>query len=119
MNPSTLSPQGTLLDSFLWMGGRQIILLVLAVLMSGGLVRAQSGGDTGADRETVQMLLQRVNQLEARVAQLEAAKQTSSPVATPVTPANPTRANPTRANSSMAPSLDEASPQAETINEQQ
>lgn len=114
MNPSTLSPQGTSPESFLWMAGRQIILLVLAVLVNASLVQAQSSGETGVDRLTVQMLLQRINQLEARVAQLEAAKQTSSPAPTPAAPANPTMANP-----AMAQLQEQANPQAETESEQQ
>jgi hypothetical protein len=53
----------------------RIVVLVLISLLSIDTARAQSDGTTGADQQTVQKLLQRIDELEARVAQLEAAKQ--------------------------------------------
>lgn len=109
MNPSTLSLRGPSPKSIHWTAHRQFILVLLAVLVSARLVQAQSSGENGADRQTVQMLLQRIDQLEARVAQLEAAKQTGSPALPPATPPNPP----------MAASPHEAGPQAERESEQQ
>ena len=109
MNSSTPLPCGTSPKSVLWMTCRQVILMLLAVLVSTRLVQAQSSGETGTDRPTVQMLLQRIDQLEARVARLEAAKQTDSPTPTPATAEKPR----------MPSSQDEAGSQAETESEQQ
>ena len=61
------------------------------------------------DSRTVQMLLQRIDQLEARVAQLEAGKQTASPA-----PVSPPAKNPPVTSPSAS-----GAPQTETENEQQ
>jgi hypothetical protein len=108
MNP-TLFRRGTSTKSLHWMARWQAIPVLLSVLVSVGLVQAQSNAESGADRQTVQMLLQRIDQLEARVAQLEAAKQGGSKAPTPATPAN----------LAVTPSPDAASPQPETDSEQQ
>ena len=134
MSRCTLSPQATSPKFFLGRVGRHIILAVLAVLMVASVVRAESSGESGADPKTVQMLLQRIEQLEARVAQLEAARPANTPAAAAATTgssntAGPTTANPTTINSAKAnaepataapaPAQEDRSFQSETVNEQQ
>jgi len=84
-----------------------MVLLLLAILLNT-MARGQSA--PGAEVEpTVQMLLHRIEQLEARVAQLEAARQVNSPAAAPSVPASPSR--------SIAP--DKTSAQSESEGTQQ
>jgi hypothetical protein len=78
----TFSCAGTSTKSARWTAS-PIALMVLAFLLHAATLRAQSGIATGADQPTVQKLLQRIDELEARVAQLESAKQPGSPSATP------------------------------------
>jgi hypothetical protein len=111
MNPSTLSPRGSSTKSFLSMVWRQVILIVPVVLLTAGLGRAQSSADAGADQQTVQMLLQRIDRLEARVAQLESGKQTNAPGPAPVIAEKPAV--------TTEPAQHSASLQTETVNEQQ
>lgn len=115
----TLFRRGTSTRSLFWVALRHAIPVLLALLASACLVQAQSGGESGADRQTVQMLLQRIDQLEARVAQLEGAKTSASAASTPGAPGNSATTNPAPTKAAMAPSQDEASSQAETVNEQQ
>ena len=57
---------------------------VLLLLIQSTILCAQApGSSTAVDQQTVQMLLLKINQLEARVAQLEAARQTTSPASSP------------------------------------
>jgi hypothetical protein len=49
--------------------------MVALLVTSGSSLGQQSGTASDSDKQTIQMLIQRVNQLEARVAQLEAARQ--------------------------------------------
>ncbi|HYM77349.1 MAG TPA: hypothetical protein VE377_15345 [Candidatus Dormibacteraeota bacterium] len=81
--------------------GRNLLwVAMLGLLMSPGRMRAQSVQTANADQATLQELLQRIDQLEARVRQLEAAqrppapparvaeaRQPSSPVTSPATSA--------------------------------
>ncbi len=54
---------------------KPVALVMLALLASAGIARAQQATDGAeSDRQTIQILLRRVEQLEARVSQLEAAK---------------------------------------------
>ncbi len=67
-------------------------LLLLAQMLMTGSVRAQQvsdGTDSGAgsDKQTIQLLLRRIDQLEARVAQLETGKQ--PPAANEAQPSTP------------------------------
>src|ERR1700682_2759214 len=43
----------------------RVSFVLLVLLACTGAARAQSGGEAGVDRQTVQALLQRINQLEA------------------------------------------------------
>jgi len=65
-------------------------LLFALMLMSEGVLAQQVDG-ADADKQTIQMLIKRIDQLEARVAQLEAGKApatiTSEPVPNPPAPA--------------------------------
>src|SRR5882762_11807618 len=55
--------------------GKRAVVVLLGMLASAGIVRAQQATDGAeSDRQTIQILLRRVEQLEARVSQLEAAK---------------------------------------------
>jgi hypothetical protein len=60
-----------------WLAG-QMVFLILVFSLNAGMVRAQSRSETGADQQIVQKLLQRIDELEARVARLEAGKQSAA-----------------------------------------
>ena len=54
----------------------QVLLIAMACLVTSGVSLGQGTADTtSTDKQTIQMLIQRVNQLEARVAALEGARQ--------------------------------------------
>jgi hypothetical protein len=61
--------------------GRVLWLVLAGVLISPDLVWAQSGQTVTVDQATLQTLLKRIDQLEARVQQLEAAQHLSTPSA--------------------------------------
>ncbi len=106
MNRSTLSRDRTSPQSISWITCTQIFLVVMTLLAGAIRAQADSGAETGGDRQTVQALLQRIDQLEARVARLEAAQSQNSAAA-------PAAQNPP---SNSAPG--QASPSADTDNEQ-
>jgi hypothetical protein len=112
MNPSTASRRETsprsILKFVLGMTHRQGILVLFVVLVIASRVLAKSSGESGADGQMVQMLLKRIDQLEARVAQLENSRPTNAPSAAPAT-----------RELTLATSPDETSPQAGTVNEEQ
>src|SRR5260370_10641561 len=65
----------------------RIFPLLLGILVGTTILRAQQPVDAAAaDKQTLQLLLQRIDQLEARVKQLEAAKQQAAPVRLPAAP---------------------------------
>lgn len=66
-----------------------VLLLPAIVLHTPALGQSVTGAET---EPTVQMLLHRIEQLEARVAQLEAAKQGNTPTTASPVPASPARA---------------------------
>ena len=73
--------------------GRHLLLLpLLAMVASPQAVRAQSGQSATPDPQTLQALIQRIDQLEARVRQLEAAQRQSASTATLPTPQQPASA---------------------------
>ncbi len=80
----TFSRYRTWFTTVTWTVG-QIVIVVLALLLTSGTVRAQSSGEAVANQASVQNLLQRIEQLETRVAQLEAARQSALPGAAPAT----------------------------------
>src|SRR5215472_15160827 len=55
-----------------------VLALALTLLMGAPALRAQSSDGANADKQTIQALLHRVEELEARVARLEATHQTVS-----------------------------------------
>ncbi len=63
----------------------RIFPLLLGILVSTTILRAQQPA-AAADKQTLQLLLQRIDQLEARVQQLEAAKQQTAPISLPSAP---------------------------------
>lgn len=70
--------------------GRLLILSCLAPLCSSALGAQQTGDGPVSDKETLQLLMKRIDQLEARVKQLEAERQPGAAnVAPPPTPAIP------------------------------
>lgn len=85
MNAHKLPRGATLQKIARWVSGKRMALLLSAVLLSR-LALGQSGPGPQAE-PTVQMLLQRIEQLETRVAQLEAAQHASAPVAASPVPA--------------------------------
>jgi hypothetical protein len=60
------------------LGGRLVVPCLLVLLCSPALCAQQVGDGSAVDRETLILLMKRVDQLEARVRQLEAEKQQSS-----------------------------------------
>ncbi len=84
MNPFPLLPPGLFSISARRRARGPVLLLLGALLGMVMPVRAQTsdeapGGQAAMDRQTVQALLRRIDQLEARVAQLESARQPSAP----------------------------------------
>src|ERR1700680_5180249 len=65
-----------------------VLFLVIAIGMNPGLLRAQANSEKSPDPQTLQALLDRIDRLEARVRQLEAARA-ASPVATNPEPQRP------------------------------
>jgi hypothetical protein len=58
---------------------KRMLSLLLAILVNAGIVLAEQPGDPpDQEKQTIQMLLQRIDRLEARVAQLEGTKQAVS-----------------------------------------
>ena len=75
---------------FLGRLGRHLLLLpLLAMVASPHALRAQSGQSATPDPQTLQALIQRIDQLEARVRQLEAAQRQPAPAATLSAPQQP------------------------------
>ena len=61
--------------------GKRVCLLLLGILLGTQGVHAQeSAGGAGSDQQTIQMLLQRIDRLEARVAQLESTRAAATRV---------------------------------------
>jgi hypothetical protein len=82
-NPSLMERMGTHLRKLRKACGlRKALLLgpLLALLVSPKLSQAQSQAAATTDPQALQALMQRIDQLEARVRQLEAAQKTSAPV---------------------------------------
>jgi hypothetical protein len=68
---------------------RSFLLLILAQLCVSSLCAQDTGDETVVDKQTLHLLLQRIDQLEARVKQLEADKtQVSAVNSGPTTPAH-------------------------------
>src|ERR1700687_5294825 len=84
-------PSPIRVKSALKLTGRMIVWrifpLLLGILLNTTILRAQQPVDAAAaDKQTLQLLLQRIDQLEARVKQLEAPKQQAAPVSLPSAP---------------------------------
>jgi hypothetical protein len=77
---------------------KRALALLLGVLLGTSFVRAQQTSDgADSDRQTIKMLVRRVEQLEARVAQLEAGKPPAAapaPVEAPAPTAAPPESEP-------------------------
>jgi hypothetical protein len=88
MRSSTILPFGCLAVRKPQRAFRILIFApLLGILFSSSILRAQQSADgVDSDKQTIQMLVRRVEQLEARVAQLEAGKQAVVPAPAP-TPA--------------------------------
>src|SRR6267143_1866605 len=87
MKVSTLPPSRVLpaLELTGWRVRRRILPLLLGSLVTATILQAQQpkpGDVTAPDKQTLQLLLQRIDQLEARVRQLEAERQ-PAPVVSP------------------------------------
>src|SRR6267143_319718 len=85
MKVSTLPPSRVLLALELtgWRVRRGILSLLLGSLATATILQAQQpkpGDLTAPDKQTLQLLLQRIDQLEARVRQLEAERQPAAVV---------------------------------------
>jgi hypothetical protein len=110
MDIHRLPHHATLRDAERWVSRRMVLLLPAILLNTVAL--GQSAPATGPD-PTVQMLLQRIEQLEARVTQLEAAQHKTRPPA-----ANPASALPATVSPTKSSSPDETSAQSESQGEQ-
>ena len=108
MNRSMLSSRLSLPKSVPWMARAQVGLALMAILACAPPAQAEPHDETGTDRQTVLLLLQRIDQLEARLAKLEA-KQTA--------PASPRTA--TSETSPIASPPQENSSQSEPESDQQ
>ena len=87
------------------------LALMLAALLGAPVLRAQQAADgADSDKQTIQMLVRRVEQLEARVAQLESAK--SSPAA--AAPAQAPAPSPAPASASAETPAGPAEAESET-----
>ncbi len=72
MKSRTFPPVGSFLAHAAHSMGGRLLLLALGILMSAPCLQAQGATSAaGSDQQTIQMLLQRIERLEARVAQLE------------------------------------------------
>jgi hypothetical protein len=78
--------RGFLVDS---VRGRVLWMALAGVLLSPSLMRAQSGQTVTVDQATMQTLLKRIDQLEARVQQLEAAQHPAASELAKVEPGQP------------------------------
>jgi len=85
MRSSTILPFGCLAVCRPHAASRiRILAPLLGILLSTSILRAQQASDgADSDKQTIQMLVRRVEQLEARVAQLEATKQPAAQAPAP------------------------------------
>ncbi|HYL13722.1 MAG TPA: hypothetical protein VEV41_11845 [Terriglobales bacterium] len=89
MKPCTVPPTRATLNLTGRMAVVQAFALLLGILVSTTVVEAQQTSDPpDQDKQTIRMLLQRIDQLEARVGQLEAGRQ-AAPQAAPAQAAPP------------------------------
>ena len=78
-----------------WFSGRMVskhaarIAFLLVVPMLPGIVRAQQADAADSDKQMIQMLVRRIDQLEARVAQLESGKPPAAGTTSEPAPAPP------------------------------
>lgn len=76
------------------LGGQLMVVGLLFSLSASAVWAQQAGGGPAADKETLQLLLKRIDQLEARVSQLEAEKQAGAATASTPAPVQPSSATP-------------------------
>lgn len=91
--------------------GKPALALLLGAFLATPMLRAQQASDgLDSDKQTIQMLVRRVEQLEARVAQLEAGKQPAvapAPAEAPVPAAAPAQSEPeTKSEHAIAERMD-------------
>jgi len=92
-------------------GGRALWLALAGLLISPNLMRAQSGQTVTVDQATMQGLLKRIDQLEARVQQLEAVQHSAAPEMAKVeVRQQPAADGPTHGPSQAAPQMHEPEP---------
>ncbi len=84
---------------------RPALVLLLGLLLAKAPLRAQEAGTPvpDSDKQTIQLLLQRIEKLEARVTQLEAGKGPSLQPAVATTVASSTSPNPPAASPAAEP----------------
>jgi len=97
---------------------RQLVISsVLFQLCSSALCAQQTRGQRATDRQTMELLLKRVDQLEARVRQLEAEKQlvvAASPLPSPTVPNPPAAPTSAAVLAPPLPAVAESAPSAST-----
>jgi hypothetical protein len=77
---------------------RLALLVFLAALATSTPLRAQQSGTPDSDKQTIQMLLQRIERLEARVSQLESTRMSSPQLVAASVPAAQVAAQQTSSN---------------------
>jgi hypothetical protein len=97
--------------------GKRVLPMLPALLLNSAMLCAQSANNADSAL-TIQMLLQRIDQLEARVARLEAAQSSGSAASSPVATTTPPPAPAVSSSTLAAAASDLASPQQETESEQ-
>src|SRR6201993_1269288 len=71
--------------------GRRVLIVALGMAVSAPCLRAQNAAEANTDKQTIQMLLQRIERLESRVAQLEGAHAGATRTETATTGPPPAR----------------------------
>jgi opacity protein-like surface antigen len=111
MKSRTFAPVGSLLAHAGQSMGMRVLLVLLGILMSSAGLRAQEAA-TGADpdKQTIQILLQRIERLEARVAQLEETRMAAAHTEMASAAAAPAAAAPPVAHPPAGPAAGPAAP---------
>ncbi|MBZ5656545.1 MAG: hypothetical protein LAO56_14860 [Acidobacteriia bacterium] len=117
MNTPTFPRQSTGPRRARWLSGIRMLLVLPTLLGNSAILFAQSVDS--ADSQTIQKLLQRIDQLEARVARLEAAQPPGPAAASTAAPATATLPPVAGSSTTKPASCDVADAQQETESEMQ
>src|SRR5882762_245253 len=107
VNRSMLSSRLSLPKSVPWMARAQVGLALMAILACAPPAQAEPHDETGTDRQTVLLLLQRIDQLEARLAKLEAKQTAPASPRTATSETSPIASPPQENSSESEPESDQ------------